>query len=79
MKKATTGGLFSLVGQALPALRPATRQHFAAVTVRHSFSKAVLLFSVKLLRLIRSQHEKNLLSGKTLQFSIISHGAWVCQ
>ena len=51
------------VGQASSSLRSAAGQNLASVSVRHSLSEAVLLFSVQLLRLVRSQHTNTLLSG----------------
>lgn len=50
--------LVRLVRQALSALCSAARQHLTAVSVRHSLSETVLLFSVELLGLISSQHVK---------------------
>lgn len=47
-----------LIRKMLSSLCPAARQYLAAVSVSHSLSKAMLLFSVELLRLIRSQHGK---------------------
>ena len=55
-------GPFCLVAQACSALCSAASQYFTAVASRHSFSKPMFLFSVELLRLISSQHEKTLLS-----------------
>ena len=51
------------VGQASSTLRSAAGQNLASVSVRHSLSEAMLLFSVQLLRLVRSQHTNTLLSG----------------
>ena len=53
----------ALIGQTLSALRSAARQYLAAVSVGHSFSEAMLLFPMELLRLISPKHEKTLLSG----------------
>ncbi len=55
-----------LVGEACSALRPAARQYLAAVSIGHSFSDPLPLFSVELLGLVGSQHKKNLLSGTNL-------------
>ena len=46
-----------LIRKMLSSLCPAARQYLAAVSVSHSLSKAMLLFSVELLRLVSSQHE----------------------
>ena len=46
------------VRKSFSALCSAASQNLASVTVRHSLSEAVLLLSVKLLRLICSQHTK---------------------
>ena len=46
----------ALVAKALSTLCTTARQYLAAVAVCHSFTEAVLLFSVELLWLIRSQH-----------------------
>ena len=54
------------MGEACSALRPAARQNLAAVSIGHSLSETMLLFSVELFGLVGSQHEKNLLSGTNL-------------
>ena len=46
----------ALVAKALSTLCTTARQYFTAVAVCHSLAEAMLLFSVELLRLIRSQH-----------------------
>ena len=54
------------MGEACSALRPAARQNLAAVSIGHSLSETMLLFSVELLGLVGSKNEKNLLSGTNL-------------
>ena len=46
----------ALVAKALSTLCSAASQYLAAIAVCHSLAEAMLLFSVELLRLIRSQH-----------------------
>lgn len=55
----------------LSSLCPAARQYLAAVSVSHSLSKAMLLFSVELLRLVVLSMSNPPFQRKTLQFSII--------
>lgn len=50
------------VRELLSALCSSAGQNLASISGRHSLSEAMLLFSVELLRLIGSQHEKFLLS-----------------
>lgn len=45
-----------LVGQTGTAFRSAAGQYFAAISVSHSLPETVLLLSVELLGLVRSQH-----------------------
>ena len=51
------------IRQTCSALRSAAGQNLTPISVGHSLSEAVLLLSVKLLRLIGSQHTDTLLSG----------------
>ena len=70
----------SSIGKTRSALRSAACQYLASVSVRHSLAEAVLLFSVQLLRLIRSQHIKTLLSGYLpLRVIIITYPVPACQ
>lgn len=52
----------SSIGKTRSAFCPAACKYLATVPVRHSFPEPVLLLSVELLGLIRSQHTKTLLS-----------------
>lgn len=49
-------GSHTLVGQSVATLRTAAGKYLAAVAGRHSFTEAVLLRALTLLRLIRSKH-----------------------
>lgn len=53
----------SSIGKTRSAFCPAACKYLATVPVRHSFPEPVLLLSVELLGLIRSQHTYTLLSG----------------
>ena len=57
-KKDHTAVVLRSVRQGLSAFRSATGQHLATVAVGHSFTEAMLLLAVQLLRLIGTKHSK---------------------
>ena len=59
------------MGQPFAALRTTKRQNFAAVGGLHPLAEAVHLAALPLLRLVGSEHANILLSGTSLQISII--------
>lgn len=67
----TTKGLSILVGQPFAAQRTAKRQNFAAVGGLHPLAETVHLAALPFFRLISSKHTNILLSGTSLQNSII--------
>ena len=68
-----------LVGQSLSALCTSSFQDISAVSGLHSFSEAMFLFSLTLLRLISSQHfvcTSFVLNRKRFAFSATSHALY---
>lgn len=71
MSTDATKGLSALVGQPFATLRTAKGQDLASIGGLHPFAEAVYLAALPFFGLISSEHVNILLSGTSLQISII--------